>query len=193
MKNARFTVLLAVLGAALAVPLQAVEYTRIEPERSRITFVYKQMNAPTEGSFKRFTSQLKLDPANPASGSARFDVEVASIDTGSAEGDDEVRGAQWFNAKAHPRAQFVSTTIKSAGPKLFDVTGKLTIKGKTQDVSTRATLREEGQQAVLEGSFVIKRTDFGIGEGVWTDPGTVAHDVQIRFRLLASAGGSVRQ
>ncbi|MDQ8021224.1 MAG: YceI family protein [Moraxellaceae bacterium] len=193
MNYLRATLCLALLGSALAVPLKAVEYTRIDPERSRIAFVYKQMNAPTEGRFKRFTSQLKLDPANPASASARFDIDVASIDTGSAEGDDEVLGAQWFNAKAHPRAQFVSTAIKAAGPKAYDVTGKLTIKGKTQDVSARATLREEGQQAVLEGSFLVRRTDFGIGEGVWTDPGTVAHDVQIRFRLLASAGGTGKQ
>ncbi|MBS0465139.1 MAG: YceI family protein, partial [Proteobacteria bacterium] len=33
----------------------------------------------------------------------------------------------------------------------------------------------------------LKRGDYGIGEGMWADYGTVANEVQIKFRLVAAA------
>jgi hypothetical protein len=34
---------------------------------------------------------------------------------------------------------------------------------------------------------VLKRADYGIGEGMWADFGTVANEVQIKFQLVAVA------
>lgn len=165
---------------------QAVEYNQLLTDKSTLSFSYKQMNVPMEGSFKRFKGQLSVDPANTANANAQFEIDVASIDVGSAEGNDEVAGKLWFNTKAHPTARFVSSAIKPLGNNRFEVSGKLTIKGKTQDVTTVASFRPEGTNAVFEGSFAIKRADFAIGEGMWADFGTVANEVQIRFRLLAA-------
>lgn len=167
---------------------QAVEYNQILVDKSSLGFVYKQMNVPMEGSFKRFRAQLSFDPAKPAAGNAQFQIDLASIDTGSPEGNEEVGGKLWFNAKAFPNAQFASSAIKPLGNNRFEVSGKLTIKGRTLDVSTPASVRFEGKNAIFEGSFAIKRADYAIGEGMWADFGTVANEVQIRFRLLASSG-----
>jgi polyisoprenoid-binding protein YceI len=181
----------AVVGAAALLTLvaaQAVEYKQILSDKSSLAFVYKQMNVPMDGSFKRFKSQLVFDPAKPAAGSAQFEIDVASIDTGSPEGNDEVAGKLWFNTKAFPTAKFVSSAIKPLGNNRFEVSGKMSIKGRTLDVSTPATYRQDGANGVFEGTFVLKRADYGIGEGVWADFGTVANEVQIKFRLLAAAG-----
>ncbi len=152
-------------------------------------FSYKQMNVPMEGSFKRFSGQLRFDPAKPALANATLDIDLARIDTGSTEGDEEVAGKLWFNTKQFPAARFVSTSVKPLGGDRFDVTGKMSIKGKTHDVSTPATFRQQGAAGVFEGSFVLKRADYGIGEGMWADFGTVANEVQIKFRLVAVAAG----
>ncbi|MFT3734507.1 MAG: YceI family protein [Rhodocyclaceae bacterium] len=178
-------VALLALGCLAA---QAVEYKQIVSEKSALAFVYKQMNVPMEGSFKRFKSQIAFDPAKPAAASAQFEIDLASIDTGSAEGDEEVAGKLWFNTKAFPTAKFVSSAIKPLGNNRFEVAGALTIKGRTQNVVAPATYKAEGAQGVFEGALTIRRADFGIGEGVWADFGTVANDVQIKFRLLAAAG-----
>lgn len=178
--------MIAALAFALVGTASAAEYSQIVPEKSALSFTYKQMNVPMEGSFKRFKGQLSFDPAQPASASAQFDIDLASIDVGSPEGNDEVGGKLWFNTKAYPSARFVSSAIKPLGNNRFEVLGKMSIKGKTLDVSTPATFRQDGANGVFEGGFVLKRADYAIGEGVWADFGTVANEVQIKFRLTAA-------
>mgnify|MGYP001102915983 CR=1 FL=1 len=70
----------------------------------------------------------------------------------------------------------------------FEAFGKMTIKGRTRDLVTPVTFVPQGDGGLFEGTFVLKRADFAIGEGIWADFGTVANDVQIRFRFLATAG-----
>ena len=94
------------LVAALALPLAAgaVEYTQIQTDKSNLTFAYKQMGVPMEGKFRKFSGRLSFDPAKPAAAKAALEVELASIDTGSAEANDEVVSKPWFNAKTYPVA-----------------------------------------------------------------------------------------
>ncbi len=177
----------ALLLALLTGAAHAVEYNTLRPEQSRMTFVYKQMNVPLEGSFKRFNGQIIFDPAKPTLAKAMIEIDLASIDAGSDEANDEVAGKLWFNTKQFPSARFVSTSIKSLGNNRFEVAGKMSIKGRTHDASTPATFHPEGANGVFEGSFVLKRADYGLGEGMWADFGTVANEVQIKFRLVASS------
>ena len=173
--------LTATLSAA-----HAVEYTQVQPEKSAINFVYKQMNVAVDGKFKKFSSQLSFDPAKPAAAKASFDVELASVDTGAAEGDDEVAGKQWFNTKAFPIAHFASSSVKPLGGNRYEVAGQLTIKGKTQNVTVPATFTQQGNTGVFDGGFSIHRADFSIGEGSWAKFDIVANDVQIKFRITAT-------
>lgn len=188
MKTAPF---LAALMLALAATgsAQASEYNRFKADKSAVWFVFKQMNVPVEGRFKRIRGRLDFDPARPANGRAEVELDLAGIDAGSAEANDEVAGKLWFNAKAYPTARFVVATIKPLGNNRYDVSGKMSIKGRTRDVGAAATFRQDGGSAVFEGGFTLKRADFGIGEGIWADFNTVANDVQIRFRLVAAATG----
>lgn len=169
---------------------QAIEFNTMRADQSRVDFLYKQMNVPMEGNFKRFSGQLQFDPAKPTLAKAAIDIQLASIDTGSTDGDEEVAGRLWFNTAQYPVARFVSTSVKPLGNNRFQVTGKMSIKGKTREVSTPATFRQQGGNGVFDGSFVLKRADFGIGEGMWADFGTVANEVQIRFRLVATSAAA---
>jgi polyisoprenoid-binding protein YceI len=99
-----------------------------------------------------------------------------------------VAGKQWFNTKAFPSARFVSSAVKPLGGNRYEVSGKLTIKGRSQEVTAPATFTPQGAAAAFDGSLTIKRADFAIGEGPWADFGTVANEIQIRFHILASSG-----
>lgn len=175
--------LLVALG--LSLNAQAVEYTQVQADKSSLSFAYKQMGVPMEGKFRKFSGRLSFDPAKPAAAKAVLEVELASIDTGSAEANDEVVSKPWFNAKTYPVAQFVASTIKPLGGNRYEVAGKLTLKGVTRDVVAPVTVTPQGNQASVEGAFTLKRADYVIGEGAWADFGTVANEIQIRFRLLA--------
>ncbi|MBS1142968.1 MAG: YceI [Proteobacteria bacterium] len=183
MKNIAFALALTALVPAA----QAVEYTQVQADKSAIAFVYKQMGVSVDGKFKKFSSQLNFDPAKPSAAKATFDVELASVDTGAPEGDQEVAGKPWFNTKAFPTAKFVSGTVKPLGGNKYEVAGQLSIKGKTQDVVVPATFTAQGNTGVFDGSFVIRRADFSIGEGSWAKFDIVANDVQIKFRITASS------
>ena len=169
-----------------AATAQAVDYNKIQPKQSQITFRYQQMGVAMDGKFKRFTSQLSFDPAQPAKAKASFDVELASIDTGSSEADSEVAGKPWFNTKAFPTAQFASTAVKALGGNRYEVAGKLTIKGHTQDVVIPATFSAQGKTGVFEGGFTLRRGDYSIGEGAWSKFDIVANDVNVKFRITAT-------
>jgi polyisoprenoid-binding protein YceI len=151
----------------------------------KITIVGKQMGAPIDGEFKKFTAQIQLDPTKPEAGKAIVEIDVASIDIGLEDFNQELRSKTWFDAKNHPKASFVSTSIKPAGNDRLEARGKLTIKGKTQDVSIPLTVKTQAGARVYEGTIAIKRTAFNIGEGDWKDTSIVADDVQVRFRIQA--------
>jgi polyisoprenoid-binding protein YceI len=175
------------LSLASALSVQAAEFTQIQADKSTVNFTYKQMGVAVDGRFKRFTSQLNFDPAKPATAKATFEVELASVDTGAPEGDDEVAGKPWFNTKAFPTARFVSSSVKPLGGNKYEVAGQLSIKGKTQEALVPATFTPQGNSGVFEGSFTIRRADFSIGEGSWAKFDIVANDVLIKFRITAAS------
>jgi polyisoprenoid-binding protein YceI len=64
------------------------------------------------------------------------------------------------------------------------VAGKLSIKGVAKDLTVPVQLAQSGPQSTATGSFVIKRLDFKVGEGEWTDTSMLANDVLVRFKLV---------
>ena len=67
------------------------------------------------------------------------------------------------------------------------LTGKMTVKGRTRDLVAPATFRQDGALGVFEGSLTLKRADYGIGEGMWATFDTVANEVLVKFKLVALA------
>ena len=148
------------------------------------------MGVPLDGKFNKFAAQLSFDPSKLNKAQAKIDIDLASIDTGSAEANDEVAGKLWFDTKNHPAASFVSTGIKSLGGNRYEASGKLSIKGRTLDVKAPVNFQSIGNIGLFDGAFTIKRLDYAIGEGEWTDISTVANDIQIKFHLVVNAAPS---
>ncbi|SDH47150.1 YceI family protein [Paraburkholderia phenazinium] len=168
---------LSAAGSALA---------QVDVTKSTITATSKQMNVPVEGKFNKFSADVKFDAAKPADGSAQFSVEVGSYDLGDESYNDQVRGKDWFDAKTFPQATFVSSAIAPAGSNQFKVTGKLTIKGKSQTVVVPVSVTQQGASQAFDGSLTIKRSQFDIGTGEWKDTSVVADDVIIKFHIVAA-------
>ena len=177
-------------AALLAGTAHAVEFNQVDAGKSSLAFSSKQMGVPVPGSFKRFTSQITFDPAKPTAASTTLEIDMASIDAGSKDANDEVVGKQWFNAKTYPTAKFVSTGVKALGGNKFEALGKLTIKGQTRDVVAPFTFKQDGAMGVFDGGFVLKRMEFGIGEGPWSDVSAVANEIDIKFHVVATSAAT---
>lgn len=165
---------------------QAAEFGTLQADKSSIAFVSKQMNVPVEGAFKKFTAQIVIDPVKPETGHVQIEIDLAGIDAGSSEANEEVKGKSWFNVRDFPKASFSSTSTRSLGGGRYEASGKLSIKGKMQEVRAPFTLRQEKDGLSLDGSFLLKRLDYGIGSGVWSDTSVVADEVQVRFHFVLS-------
>ena len=175
------------LTAVLAAPAaHAVEYRTVLPKQSSIGFEFRQMNVPVKGGFKRFAAQMQFDPARPEAASARIEIDLASIDAGSPEANDESAGKLWFNRSAYPKAIFVSSQIRALGANRYEMRGTLTLKGRSRDMIVPVSYAPGKNAATFDGGFVLRRLDFGIGEGMWADVATVANEVQVKFRIAAT-------
>ena len=148
MKVSFYRYMLAAFAAA-SLTAAGSALAQVDVAKSSVTATSKQMNVPVEGKFGKFTAQLKFDPAKPADGSAQLSIDVASYDLGDESYNDQVRGKDWFDAKTYPSATFVSSAIAPAGGNQFKVTGKLTIKGKSQTVVVPVTVTPAGRRANL--------------------------------------------
>jgi polyisoprenoid-binding protein YceI len=165
--------------------LAAAAPLKTDVAHSSVSATFKQMNVPVESNFKRFSAQIDYDPAHPENATAKVDIDTASLDMGQADYNKEIAKKEWFNSAQFPKASFVSSSIKPAGAGKLAVTGKLTIKGKTQDVSFPLSVKAQGAQQVFEGQLPIHRLAFNIGEGEWKDTSMLADDVLIKFRVAA--------
>lgn len=159
---------------------------QLQAAGSELLFVSRQMGVPVEGRFKKFDAQLAFDPKKPETGRVSFSIELASASIGAPEFDAELAKAAWFDSKRLPQASFQSSAIKALGGGKFEVSGKLSIKGQSRDLSVPIGLTQAGGMTTATGAFVLKRLEFKIGDGEWADTSMVANEVQVKFKLLFS-------
>jgi polyisoprenoid-binding protein YceI len=108
-------------------------------------------------------------------------VKADSINTGIAKRDEILKGNDWFAVAQHPVITFKSTKVAKSGDNTYDVTGNLTLRGVTKEVTVKFTASEEkkGMQGGMVRGFdttlTIKRSDFGMKTYI----GPVGDEVQL--------------
>lgn len=167
------------VAKAYAAPLKT------DAAQTTVSITAKQMGVPVEAKFKRIDAKVDFDEKQPAAAKAAVDIEIASFDFGNKMYNDEILKKEWFNAAQFPKATFVSSSFKPTGNGQFNVTGKLTIKGKTNDVTFPMSTKKTGNNTVFTGTLPIKRLNYQVGEGDWKDTSMVADEVAIKFNIAA--------
>lgn len=179
--------LAAALGFGTLGSAGAAQYTSLDAKASRISFGYSQMSVGMDGRFSEMNAtEFSFDPENPEAAKVAIGITLASVDAGYDEANTELEKDEWLNLAAHPLATFQSTKVEALGENRYQVTGGLSIKGNTKEVTAPFTFKENGSTGVFEGSFTFQRADFGIGEGQWKDFSIVANDIQIKFHVVAN-------
>jgi len=179
------------LAAAMSLGMlgnaNAVEYTSVSQEASRISFGYNQMNVDMEGGFGDMkATQFSFDPDNPGAARVAIEISLGSVDAGYGEANKELEKDEWLDLANHPLATFQSSKVQALGDNRYQVVGELSIKGRSKEVIVPVTFKEDGGAGVFEGSFTFQRADFGIGEGQWGDFGIVANDIRVGFHVVAN-------
>jgi len=118
--------------------------------------------------FRDVDGTIRFDKANPANSNVVFRLKVASIDTGVDQRDNHLRGQDFFWAEKYPEISFTSSRVVAKGENAFDVTGDLTIRGVTRQVTLPVTFLGEQKdpwgnvKAGFETAISLNRTDYGL-------------------------------
>lgn len=141
--------------------------------KSKLVFTGTQMGATVQGQFHELSGTLTFSDQDLAHSSAEITVNINSIDLESPDSEDEIKGRHWFNLESFPTAQFKSSHIQALSPGHYQMDGTITIKGISQQEHFPVIIKRQGAGWFVDGSIVLKRTDFQVGEGVWADPDSV--------------------
>jgi polyisoprenoid-binding protein YceI len=137
------------------------------------------------GRFSKFDSAIRFDPAHLEQ--SRFDVNIqlSSANTQNNERDEVLLDSEFFNAKAQPQARYTATKFRSLGQNRFVADGVLSLRGVSKPVLLTFTWTS-GAKPILTGTAQIKRLDFKVGTGDWTDLELIPNLVTVTTKLSLS-------
>lgn len=187
---------LAILSA-LAIGQQALaaDVWNIDTAHSNAGFsVRHMMISNVKGDFSNVKGTLEYDGKNISSIKVDANIDVASVNTNDKGRDEHLRKADFFDTEKFPKMTFKSKKVKALGKGKFALTGDLTMKGVTKEV----TLNVEGPSQVIKdgrgGTKVgasattkINRKDFGLSYGGLMDNGgaMIGDEVTISLEIEA--------
>jgi polyisoprenoid-binding protein YceI len=166
----------------------------LDPTHTRIGFIARHaMVTKVRGSFNEFAGTASIDGDNPANSSVRVTIQAASIDTRNAQRDEHLRSNDFLALAEYPEITFVSTGIRQIDDATFEVTGDLTIKGVTNQITIpfefegAATDPFGNHRIGFEGKVTINRKDYGITWNAALETGGVLVGDKIVLEFEVSA------
>ena len=175
-------VLACFAGAAQA---QSASYA-IDPGHTFVTFEVLHFGTSTaRGRFDKKEGTVQFDRAGKT-GKVDITIDMASINTGVAGFNTHLSGKDFFNATEFPTAKFTSDKFSFAGDKVSEVSGTLTLLGKSNPVTLKAANfncyeNPRLKREVCGGDFetTLLRSQYGMGYGLPNIPDSVRLTVQI--------------
>ena len=165
---------LAVIAALSAgMSLARVQTYKIAGERNLATVESNTEVENFTGRTAKVSGEIRFDAA-AKTGSGLIIVDAMSITTGVPQRDSNMRGADYMNFSAHPQIRFETLSVKHKQGDEYDVNGRMTMSGKTVNLTVPATLRLlsagpatrelgfTGNVVNLRARFPIKLADFGV-------------------------------
>ncbi len=140
----------------------------VDPAHSKVGFAVKHMGIATvRGEFTEFAGMLEI--GEDSSGARIYGtVKAQSVDTNEPQRDEHLRSPDFFDVARYPELRFESTGIEAIDDDEFQITGKLTIHGVTNEVVLRAEVQGTdvdpwGNERVgLEVTGQLSRGDYGM-------------------------------
>jgi polyisoprenoid-binding protein YceI len=108
----------------------------IDAAHSGINFSIRHLVvSKVRGRFGKYSGSLNLDDQDLTRSSVEAIIDVSSIDTGTPQRDDHLRSADFFDVAQFPELRFRSKRFEKLSDDRYRVTGDLTIRDVTREVS----------------------------------------------------------
>ena len=182
-------ILLTIFIATAFAPAQSV--WKLDKVHSSITFTVKHMViSEVTGSFKDFTIALKSEKDDFSNAEVQSTIKVGSLSTDNTMRDNHLKSDDFFNAEKFPEINFKSTSFEKLGDNKYKITGDLTIRDVTKNVTFDATLNgtlktDRGMLSAWKATTTINRFDYNLKWSKTLETGglMVGQDVIITLNL----------
>ncbi len=132
-----FAALLLAAGSAIAAPARYA----FDPVHTRVMFALSHDGlSQAIGTISGSTGTLQFDPDDWQTATLEVSIPVTRIDLGDAKWNDAALAGSLLDGKRFPEAHFVSTRVEPIDASHARVTGTLTLRGVSREVTLEVTL-----------------------------------------------------
>lgn len=158
-----------------------VVFAQLKPsdKGSSLQFTIKNFGFDVTGTFTGLKGDIKFDPQKAEESNFDVTLDANTINTDNNMRDNHLRENTYFDVKNYPNIHFVSTKVTGKNGS-YTITGKLTIKKTTKEVSFPFTASPAEDGYLFKGTFKINRKDFDVG-----GTSTISNSLEVALNILA--------
>jgi len=159
-----------------------------DPTHSELTFKVKHlMITNVKGEFRNFQATLASNGEDFDGAAAGATIEVGSIYTNNDDRDGHLKSGDFFDAEQFPQITFESTNFKKVDAENGKLTGNLTIKGVSKEVTLDVEFGgiSKDPWGNLKAGFSVEgkinRNDFNLGWNAALETGGVLVSEEVKI------------
>jgi polyisoprenoid-binding protein YceI len=176
--------------------LAAARGWELDKAHSNFYFRIDHIFSKVDGNFNDFSGEINFDPKNLAESRFFFEIKTDSINTNLAKRDKHLQSSDFFDESKFPTMTFQSVKITDIGNNVYEVFGKLTVKGEAYDLTLPLSLAGVKDHPAVKnkevigfnGAVTIDRLVYKVGTGKFAEMGVVGKDVEVLVTLEALSG-----
>jgi polyisoprenoid-binding protein YceI len=165
----------------------------LDPTHTRVGFVARHlMVSKVRGAFGQVTGEITIS-GDPLESTVDVHIATASIDTGVADRDNHLRGADFLDVETYPEITFRGRRVVDFSGNEFTLVGDLTVRDVTRevtlDVEYEGLARSPWGNEVIgfTASTEIDREEFGITWNAALETGGVLVSRTVKIEISAEA------
>ncbi|WKN30066.1 YceI family protein [Porifericola rhodea] len=157
-----------VVLASFTNPEKVTSY-EVDAKDSKLIWTGRKVTGEHTGTIQIKDGNLEVDNNKLVGG--QFFIDMTTIETTDLEGeyktklDGHLKSDDFFGIEQYPTAKFVITKAKVKKGNQYNITGDLTIKGITEEVSFPATVKVSDSEVVADATIVVDRSKYNVRYG----------------------------
>jgi polyisoprenoid-binding protein YceI len=166
----------------------------LDTVHSGINFSVRHMVvSKVRGRFSKFTGNVELDESDLPRSVVEATIDASSIDTGSAQRDEHLRSADFFDVEHFPQIRFRSTGIEKVGGDRYRLIGELTIRDVSREIALDVEYGGRGkdpwgnERVGFTARGTLDRKDFGLKWNQALETGGVLVSDRVEIELEVQA------
>lgn len=180
------------MTVGLSLPAGAATSTwQIDPQHSSAQFAVRHLGLSTvRGAFSKLSGTMIRDDQDITNSSVEVTIDVNTVDTREPDRDKDLRSERFFDVAHFPTMTFKSKKVEQVAPGKLRVTGDLTIRGTTREVTLdvdgpTAPVKDPwgNQRLAATGTTKINRQDYGVKWNAKLDNGGVVVGDEVNITL----------